>query len=95
MVKNNIDKRYESKKEAVEHQQASDKMMSKNDLWEQKMIKKGYRTVQLMGEMIPTYVFASPERQAEIAALNAAHRKHVLELREELKKQFPPYTLMK
>jgi len=82
-----IDIRYSSKSEDVIEQSKSDKMISKNEAWENKMKAKGFAYVQVLGEIIPTYVFASPDRQIGIAEKNTAYKKHVKELREELKKQ--------
>jgi hypothetical protein len=41
-----------------------------NNQYEEKMMAKGYRYTQVLGEMVQTWIFASPERQLQIAAAN-------------------------
>jgi hypothetical protein len=41
-----------------------------NNQYEEKMMAKGYRYTQVLGEMVATWTFASPKRQLEIAAAN-------------------------
>ena len=58
----NIQKDYLEKK--------TEAMRLTNNQYEEKMMAKGYRYTQVLGEMVQTWIFASPKRQLEIAAAN-------------------------
>jgi len=51
------------------------KYIDKHDKWEKKMKAKGWSYIRIAKEIVPTWVFVSPERRKEIEAQNDAFYK--------------------
>ena len=64
-------------------QKETNKNVKSYKTWEQKMLDKGYRYEKALYEPVPTYIFASPRRQAEIAILNEKYLKKIEKKRKE------------
>jgi len=51
------------------------KHIDKHNKWEKKMEAKGWSYIRVAEEIVPTWVFVSPERRKEIEAQNDAFYK--------------------
>ena len=51
------------------------KHIDKHNKWEKKMEAKGWSYIRIAKEIVPTWVFVSPERRKEIEAQNDAFYK--------------------
>lgn len=51
------------------------KALKKHNKWEKKMEAKGWSYIRVAKEIVPTWVFVSPERRKEIEAKNNAYYK--------------------